>query len=249
VDPVVSAGFVPPLAAGFARVLESPEISAKLQEALAKEYEEGKADPYDTHPALRDRLAALQFVPSGPVAAGEPRAVALLEDLPALERDLASVWANRAREGRQRPTSLDLGAAALTSLSWADVGMRVSLPAWRRFVKSASSRLAGIVPAALPTVDWRAFGVKLSGATGDEALRAADTVIGVAVGLALVKAGYAIDSPPGSAQALVRNGDRVEVFGLRERITGSPEEADGWRAICERTGIATADLGTIAGES
>jgi heat shock protein HtpX len=249
VDPVVTAGFVPPLAAGFGRVLETPAIVAKLEEALEKEYEEGKADPYDTHPALRDRLAALQVTPSGPVVAGEARAVVLLDGLPALESDLVSFWAARALEARQGATTLGLGGAvSLTSLSWADVGMRVSLPAWRRLVKSARGHLAGIVPAALPTTDWRAFGVKVSGTTGEEALHAADSVIAVAVGLALVGAGYTIESHPGSAPALVRDGDRVEVFDLRERITRSPEEAETWRAFCERAGIATVDLGTIAGE-
>jgi heat shock protein HtpX len=250
VYPVVTAGFVPPLAAGFERVLATPAVAQKLEEVLDKEYREGKPDPYDTHPPLRERLTALEITPTGPANAAGRRAVSLLDGLPGLENDLASRWANHA-SGEQNGGTLDLRprVAALTSLSWDEVGTRVVVPAWRHYVKQASSRLSGVTPADLPTFDWKVFGVKLSGATGDDALQAADAMIGVAVGLALVGVGYVVDSSPGSPEALVRDPERVMVFSLRERITRSPEEAEAWRAFCERAGIATANLGALAGES
>jgi Zn-dependent protease with chaperone function len=248
VHPVVTAGYVPPLAEGFARVLDAPAVAQQIERALDEEYREGKPDPYDTHPPLRERLAALGAPPTGPALAAGLRGVSLLDRLPELEGDLASWWTKRASSLEDNGTSLNLAprVAALAPVPWEEVGMRVVLPAWRRYVERARDRLAGITPSSLPTVDWRAFGVKLSGATGDEALEVADTMIGVAVGLALVGAGYLIDSQPGSSQALVRGGERVEVFSLRERVTRSPEEEEAWRAFCERAGIASTDLGTVA---
>jgi heat shock protein HtpX len=250
VDPVVTAGYLPPLAAGFAQVLERPEISRQLEEAVEQEYKEGKQDPYDTHPPLRERLAALGTTPSGPAISAGERAVALLEELPDLERDLAHTWANRARAVPEDGAALNLGSrvASLTSLSWDEVGTRIALPAWKTFAKPFSSRLAGVTPAALPTLDWAALGGKLNpGGTGAEALQAANTVVGVAVGLALVRQGYALDSRPGAGPALVHGDERVQVFGLRERLGRAAKEVDEWRAFCERTGIGGDDLGLVAG--
>jgi hypothetical protein len=165
-----------------------------------------------------------------------------------LERDLADVWANRAVVVPEGHAALNLGSRpSLTSLSWDEVGTRISLPAWRKFAKRFSSRLGGSTPRALPKLDWAELGGQLApGGTGEEAYQAADTVVGVAVGLALVRAGYGLDSRPGLAQALVRGDERVEVFGLRERFAQSSQEADAWRAMCERTGIAGNDLGIVA---
>jgi heat shock protein HtpX len=246
VDAVVTAGYLPPLAAGFSQVLERPEISCKLEEAVEQEYKEGKQDPYDTHPPLRERLAALGVTPSGPALAAGERALSLLDGLPTLERDLGIVWANRTVT--EQPSILNLGrVTSLTSLTWDEVGTRISLPTWRGFVKQFSSRLAALTPAALPTLDWAELGGKLApGETGEEACRAADAVVGVAVGLALVRAGYVVDSRPGAGQVLVRGDERVEVFGLRERLARSAQEVEAWRAVCERAGIADDDLGVVA---
>jgi Zn-dependent protease with chaperone function len=247
VDPVVTAGYLPPLAAGFSQVLERPEISRKLEEAVEQEYKEGKPDPYDTHPPLRERLAALGVTPSGPALPAGERALSLLDGLPTLERDLATAWANRTVT--EQPSALNRGrVTSLTSLTWDEVGTRISLPAWRGFVKQFSSRLAALTPAALPTFDWAELGWKLAAPHGtwEEASRAADTVVGVAVGLALVRVGYVLVSHPGGVRALVRGDERVEVFALRERLARSAQEAEAWLAFCERAGIAALDLGVVA---
>jgi hypothetical protein len=246
VGPVVTAGYLPPLAAGFSQVLERPEISRKLEEAVDQEYKEGKPDPYDTHPPLRERLAALGVTPSGPALPAGERALSLLDGLPTLERDLATAWANRTVT--EQPSALNRGrVTSLTSLTWDEVGTRISLPAWRGFVKQFSSRLAALTPAALPTFDWAELGWKLAPhGTGEEASRAADTVVGVAVGLALVRMGYVLVSHPGGVRALVRGDERVEVFALRERLARSAQEAEAWLAFCERAGIAALDLGVVA---
>ena len=247
VDPVVTAGYLPPLAAGFSQVLERPEISRKLEEAVEQEYKEGKA-------------GSLRHPPSAARAAGRARGHAFRARHP---RGRAGALApRRAARPRARPRhrvgqphrhEAALGpeprprSTSLTSLTWDEVGTRISLPAWRGFVKQFSSRLAALTPAALPTLDWAELGGKLApGETGEEACRAADTVVGVAVGLALVRVGYVLASHPGADQALVRGDERVEVFALRERLARSAQEGEAWLAFCERAGIAAVDLGAVA---
>jgi heat shock protein HtpX len=62
VAPVLSAGFVPSLAAGFDAFMKTGWVAEQLVEASKAESQTGP-NPYDTHPPLSDRLAAL----------GEPR--------------------------------------------------------------------------------------------------------------------------------------------------------------------------------
>ncbi len=248
VDPVVTAGYLPPLAAGFAGVLEVPTIAQGVEQALRKELEEGKPDPYDTHPPLRERLAALGVASSESAHRAGPRALSLLESVPDLESELATGWASRYHPA-EGGTSLNLNprVVSLTPVSWDEVGTRVSLPGWRRFVKQFAGLLAGVTPASLPALDWAELGGKIArGGTGADAFAAAEGVVGVAVGLALVRAGYVIDSHPGSPHAVVRGDERIDVFALRERLTRSPEEAEAWRAFCARIGIAADDLGALA---
>jgi hypothetical protein len=243
------AGYLPPLAAGFQRVLESPDISRKLEEAIEHEYREGKPDPYDTHPPLRERLTALAVTPDGPALGAGERALGLLDGLSALERGLGETWVESVAADPELRAALKPrpGAASLTAVSWDDVGMQVAVPSWQAFIKQFASHLDGVTPGELPTLEWKQLGWRLtSGGEDDLVHGAADWVVGTAVGLALVRAGYVVHSRPGERQTLVRGDDRVDVFALRERLARGPDEVEQWRALCERAGIATVDLGAVA---
>ena len=63
VAPVLRHGFHPPLAEGFRRYLASPRIAAALSTSLDRELAESETNPYDTHPPIRARIAALQNQP------------------------------------------------------------------------------------------------------------------------------------------------------------------------------------------
>jgi Zn-dependent protease with chaperone function len=237
VAPVLDAGFLPPLAMGFARFLEQPRIAHGLREAVAEEARTGTHDPYDTHPSLHERLAAL-----GPEAssaandAGDPPAIVLLEGVAELESQLL------ARVARQRKVR------GLRPLAWEEVGARVLLPQWRGFLGQCASSLAGVTPGSLSALDWGAMGRTLAAATGRkeaDPLRLADYAIGAGVGLALARAGFAVEAPPGSPITLVRGPRRLDPFSLRERLA-SGAEAAAWSAFCADVGIAETDLGRVA---
>src|SRR6185295_1862446 len=66
VMPLLDTGFRAPLAEGFSRFLAAPAIAEQVDTLLAQELAEGKSDPYDTHPSLKDRLAALAGLPEVP---------------------------------------------------------------------------------------------------------------------------------------------------------------------------------------
>ena len=84
-SPILSSGHLPPVSQGFSRFMKTERVAASLAQAVQKEEADGRTDPFDTHPSLKERAAALRPLPEG--AAGDERpATALLSDLGAWER-------------------------------------------------------------------------------------------------------------------------------------------------------------------
>ena len=232
------------LAVGFSRFLEQPRVTHVLREAVETEEREGKADPYDTHPSLRERLAALARR-SGPPPLARPgddgRAIALLDALPEVEKELVAL---RTAAGDK--------TGGLKPLQWEEVGGAVHVPLWEEFLRENGSVLAGVTPANLPTLDWETLGrtlIKRLGLGEGEPespppLPAAGFAVGAALGVALAQRGFAIEAPPGAPVALVRASRRIEPFELRERLA---KDAEGWRTICAEIGFADLDLAAPTG--
>src|SRR5262245_37967839 len=63
--PVFNAGFLPPLADGFDEFISAGHIADSMHRRLEAQLADGKADPYDTHPPLRERIAAIACLPEG----------------------------------------------------------------------------------------------------------------------------------------------------------------------------------------
>ncbi|HYZ28116.1 MAG TPA: M48 family metallopeptidase, partial [Thermoleophilaceae bacterium] len=87
VAPMLDARKRPPLAAGLYELAVHSSIAPMLDEIVKTDIEGNEADPYASHPTLRQRLEALgaPVVTAAPGPAEHP-ATELLENLPALER-------------------------------------------------------------------------------------------------------------------------------------------------------------------
>jgi Zn-dependent protease with chaperone function len=80
VVPVLNAKRRPPIAEGFSRFIADDGIERQANEILERELAEGTTSPYDSHPSLPERIAAVQELPA---AAWRERALALgIADLP-----------------------------------------------------------------------------------------------------------------------------------------------------------------------
>jgi Zn-dependent protease with chaperone function len=238
VSPVLSAGFLPPLADGFGRLLGQPKIAAQVREAVDEAARKGKSDPFDTHPSLQERIAALARAGGTAEAtapADDPPAISLLEHVERLERRLlTSLGGDKAR--------------GLRALHWEEVGVKVLVPQWEAFVGKHAAVLAGITPLSLLDLSWEVVGrkaLKSLGRRSQEPLPAADYAVGAAVGLALARRGFTVDSPVGEAVSLVRDGVRVHPFSLRSRFASDPAERTAWPQICDTAEIAGLDLGSL----
>lgn len=239
-SPVLSAGFLPPLVDGFAQFANAGIIAEKMDKLLEEQLSSGKADPYDTHPLLKDRIAAVASLPAGPTLDEDLPAASLLEDVPALERALLSQMAGTEQ------------AAKLKPISWEQVGLQVYVPQWTRLVQLNTAGLQGVTPESLPKLaaDLKTFGdtlVNYNNEKPDEenAEGLASVVVGAALNLLLIQRGGRLDTMPGNEISVTLNGQQVKPFGLLLALKNGGPEAEAWTAQCTGLGIGASNLAEV----
>ena len=233
---VLSAGFLPPLTAGFGMFLRSPSVRDRLSRELSatlssEETEEG--DVYASHPTLRERLAAVgvEAPHAGDV---DTPAITLLDQVEDLDRILI--------ETRRGPT-----CATLRSIEWNDVWQHVHLPRWKADVTSSRDALAAWSPTTLPSGKeaFTVLGSQLLNRSEDAAIefdwRAAHAVhvVGAALAVTANAEGFELHGSPGAEVRLTRHGDSFEPFTIARALFEGTLSAEDWRRQCARLGLAS----------
>ena len=239
VGPVLSAGFMPQVAQGLSYFLKAPNISRVVEASLQEELAGGKADPYDSHPSLRQRLAALQAAPSNNANEDSRPSIALLRDVQAADSSLLNA------EGL---------AKAHTPVSWDRVEEVVWVPSWRSQVDEQAAALRSVrvrdlaellgtheldrrvksPPGIMPSIDQRA--------------NMARGLAGCALALALLRAGWNFHTLPGEAYC-EKDSHRLEPFSLVSQILTDENVRRGWQELCISNGIGDLPLGTESNAS
>jgi len=229
--PVLDAGFRPPLAEGFARFVASAPIARAIAESIDSELKEGKSDPYDTHPPLRDRIAAVESFPKGEQLSLDLPAISLLDNVQELETRLLAAFADESK------------VRALKPVSWENVGAEVHIPAWESFVRQQAAALANLTAAALPQISKNLgeVGRKMSYPAGtlpssEDQARLAVGLLGAALAVALHKQGWELHTLPG--ELYFQHGEfRIEPFDILQRLSSGALTANAWRQECSAAGI------------
>jgi heat shock protein HtpX len=217
--PVVRSGFFPPLVQGFSALLRNESIVKTMEENLRNQLASSRSDPYDTHPPLAQRLAALAHMPNGKEMDNSP-ALSLIDNLEQMEARLVSSW-------------LPPRAARLKPIQWADTGPAVLLPVWRKLADQRAAELKGLTLEQLHSVASKlnAFAAKLNlwqpGVPLDAIRQYASTVLGSAVACALYDAGWKIETEPGVLW-LTHDGARLNPFDAVNRIASGKLPAKEW---------------------
>jgi hypothetical protein len=245
--PALNAGFRPSLALGYARFLEAKPVAEIVARTLEEEIQSGQSDPYDTHPSLRDRIAAIAELPLGAAVLNDPAAISLLEDVPALEAQLLSTMFGPEPVGKLKP------------VNWEEVGKQVYLPMWEATMQRHAASLKGITPLEFPRLagEIEAFGARLGkdvdkSLAGDEAKHYGSAVLGASLAVALGRRGWSVDAPPGDAVSLHPAGSgpnastKVEPFNILDRLKSGELAADAWQQECAALEIADVDFGAVA---
>jgi Zn-dependent protease with chaperone function len=239
VVPVLGAGHRPPIAAGFKQFVSASTIAKAMRESMEIELKEGVTDPYDTHPSLPERLAALESLPPGEMPTDDPPAIALLNSVARLEVEMLAAMAGAEKIEAMQP------------IAWEAVGAQALLPRWEEIVSEHRPVLKGITPKALPEVtrDLSEFGTMLVGPDevppdDPDVLREASIgVLGAALLVALHTRGWRVSALPGEAVACERDRSRIEPFKVVEQMASNQLGTAAWRQTCEAEGIARFDLG------
>jgi heat shock protein HtpX len=242
--PVLSAGFLPPLADGFDRFVRARHISASMDKQLEVQLSGGNSDPYDTHPPLRDRIAAIAHLPHGPAQGQELPAASLLDDVPALEKELLAKLAGTDEAGR------------LKQIVWDEVGACVYIPLWARLVGLNANRLKSVTPDSLGSVatNLKVFGKTLVDPANeppddDNAEALANAVVGAAMASLLIQRGGQVDIEPGHEVSVNFGAYNLKPFGLLPTLKNDRATTDTWIAQCAEVGIAGIELATAAPSS
>ncbi len=241
--PVLQAGFHPPLVEGFDRFVRAGTIAEAIAKQLDEQLKGGKADPYDTHPPLNERIAAVASLPAGQnTPADEEPAISLLDNLPALENQLLATMAGAEAADKLKP------------IDWTQVCAQVYVPQWRQLVKANSAGLSGITPESLPQLaaDAKALGKRFVHFSGervldDQAQGLAGAVVGAALALLVLNKGGRAEMAPGKPISVNWDSLQLEPFAVVESLATGQTSAETWQRRCAELGIQGADLGKVVG--
>ncbi|MBI5103684.1 MAG: M48 family metallopeptidase [Solirubrobacterales bacterium] len=231
-DPALALGGRPPIAEGFARFLAVPAVRSATEEHLAQRLAEEQPDPYASHPTLRERLEALG---ADPVASAEPaagpRAVDLLDDLPALERGLL-------REPDE-----------LRPLGWEDVGSGLHAPAYAEDATAAAGALGTLTVAGAGDAvrDLTPLARRLAPEDGEAppegALEAhAFHLVAGGVVAALHRAGWQVEALPGEPVTCRRGEHAIAPFADLGPVARGDRPAGDWREAVGGAGVGDLPL-------
>jgi hypothetical protein len=240
--PALEAGMRPPFAAGFRSFAAVDTMAAASRDAVERELREGRSNPHDSHPSLRERIDALQRLTADPPRPGDDApALSLLDGIDALEA--ATIDAVIKPEARSR----------ITPGTWDEAVERVWLPMWRSTHERIGSRLKGRTPASLAEFAGRGneLPVAMCFVARADIVQPGDVsrcmqMAGAALVLALHAHGWTVRADPGQEVRAERDGMAIRPFHDVRRLLAGEYPADEWRATWAATGIGDVDLATAA---
>ena len=243
--PVIHAGYAAPLLEGFQQFRDGLRRGLEPRFRLAVKTDIAPAmglpamgPEFLTHPDFETRMEAIQNDGWGNRAPDERLAVALIEDLPALELRLLN-W-----EAQKR------GLGTLRRLEWAEAGERVYLPQWREFAQRHGDALDGSFMRDLPALvrDAADLGARLLRTTDylpdrEQCAEHALQFLSAAGCAALVEGGWKLAyDTAGSARAFEKDGQRVDVFEIVEKLAWEEMASFEWEDAAEAMGVAGLSL-------
>jgi len=231
VVPVLNQSCIPPIADGFARFLVVPDIALQVAESIGKEIEEGKIDPYDTHPPLRDRIAAIEQLTVAANDQNSAMALSLLDSPDGAELQFVAFV---------NPT---LEKEALRRVSWDQIGPTVTIPAWKSIVTEYALLLQGITAEAVPdfTQKLPEIGSRMRDPRGtllthEQRTQRAGHLVASALALALLEKEWQLETRPGQF-FFYRATEKINVFALMQELLAGKIKKDDWIAKCTAAGI------------
>jgi heat shock protein HtpX len=243
VVPALNQGCKPAIADGFSRFLAAPQIEVQVTRGIEKEIAEGRTEPYDTHPPLRYRIAAIKRLEAEPGEKDGELAISLLEQPELAELQLLEL------------ANPKLGQNSLRQVGWDEIGRAVTIPAWKAAVGEYAAMMNGITAGGLPEVLKKLpqMGSKIRDPRGmlltpEQRTQRAGQLFGMALGLALLDKGWELQAQPGSFY-LGKGADRINTWALMDELVEGKVSPEQWRKMCDELGIADLALALPTGST
>lgn len=236
VAPILNSGRLPSITDGFAQFLIAPSIAKGVKEGLDAEVRDGKADPYDSHPPLCDRITAADRL-----------------SLESPEQDRRPAWLllgdiNLAELNFLHAVNPDLPKDSLQRVSWEESASAVIIPSWIKFVAEYADRLQGMTIGNLPETLGRVpqIGADMRDPKGmlltpEQRVARARHLVSTAFALALVNNGWTLHSLPGVFH-LEKNGEQLQPFELIVQISDGMIRGEAWTEMCSKHEIGSIEL-------
>jgi Zn-dependent protease with chaperone function len=230
--PVLEARCKVPIADGFARFVVVPEIAARIDEYVEEQLRTGSTSPSDSHPPLRDRIAALNAAAELKPEASDRPALSLLENIDELELELLS------------SLNPEIQASELKPIAWEQVGAEVYVRSWRALVteyadliaKTRFSEIPEMVTDPSPLVA-RMRDPKGRLLTRDDRANRARSLLWMALALRLLKDGWKLRAEPGRF-CLELGGEQLSPPVIINEIQSGAMTSERWRERARELGIA-----------
>jgi len=232
VVPMLNQGCKPAIADGFSRFLAAPQIEVQVTKGIENEIAEGKTEPYDTHPPLRERIAAIEKLEAEPGEKDEELAISLLEQPESTELQFLEL------------VNPNLMKNSLRQVGWDEIGRKVTIPSWKAAVGEYAPMMVGITAGSLPVVmkELPQLGSKIRDPRGmlltpQQRTQRAGQLFGMALGLALLEKGWELEAQPGSF-FLSKGADRINTSALLDELVAGEVSPENWVKMCDELGIA-----------
>jgi len=232
VVPMLNQSCLPSISDGFAQFLRAPEIAAQVADVIGKEMEEGKVDPYDTHPPLRDRIAAIEQLTVAPSDQAYDLALSLLDAPETAELQFLTFM---------NPI---LEKETLRRVDWDEVGPAITIPLWKSTVSAYASLLQGITAESVPDFIQRLpeIGSQMRDPKGmllapQQRTERAANLVAAALALALLEKGWQLECKPG-VFFFYRGTQQINIFAMMNELVAREINRDAWITNCVQLDIS-----------
>jgi hypothetical protein len=243
--PFLEQGYWAPFLKGFEHFLGSPRIEETAANELERSMTESEADPYDTHPTLRERVDAVKELPEGSFREDEARAISLFNSAEDMEARLMGWITEQAPPESVKP---------LTHIDWEEAGHKVWLPGLELHLKEHAEILKGVTPQKFPEVlkDLEKFVERLEEVMGEtiepeERFQIATSRIAGALSVALHRRQWALSFLPGREPTFKKGDTVINPYEVISDLAEGKLTKEAWYKICRDAGIADLDLGEVVG--
>ena len=243
--PVIDAGYKPPMLDGFQKFLKAPKITEAIQNSYEQQLTEGVSNPYDSHPSLKERIAALESISQGRTINDNPASSLIPPNI-----DMETPILKTILKQNNKVNSLK-------NIDWKDVMETIFAPNWGKnterfqsFLKdhtlydlfNATQNVTTLFDKVAKAGNVLAPNVQSSQVPKETQLQILNNVIGTAISHTLRQHGWSIRSELGESLTFTKGSQAIQPFDIIQKLLANELTREQWDKLCEDNEISTLRL-------